>query len=190
MDTPNQSAVPTDEQLAALITCLREGDGRAGEVLDQLYRDTLIRFCWGYLGRMDEAEDAVQDVCYKVLSAESVPDGFRTWLYRTARNHCLNLLRSRQRRKDNGVISAPSQAHEQLTGHLTRLVREEERYRLEELVHTLPEAQREALHLRYVESLSRKEIADVLEIPESVVKSRLFEGLSRLREHVSFVDYD
>ena len=40
---------------------------------------------------------------------------------------------------------------------------------------------REVLWLRYTEELSRAEIADVLEIPEPIVKSRIYEGLERLR---------
>ena len=188
MESPNVPPRASEDEVAALVTSLRIGDRRAGELLDRLYRDVLIRFCWGYLGRVEEAEDAVQDICYKVLTAERVPDSFRTWLYRTARNHCLNLLRSRQRRKDVGVVPALSQIHESLTGHLTRLVREEERGRVESLVRSLPDDQREALHLRYVESLSRSEIAEVLEVSESVVKSRLFEGIKRLRDYLSFVD--
>ena len=43
------------------------------------------------------------------------------------------------------------------------------------------------LRLRYAEGLSRAEIACVLEVPESVVKSRLFEGLKKLREHTSLL---
>ena len=38
------------------------------------------------------------------------------------------------------------------------------------------------LRLRYAEGLSRGEIAEVLELSPSVVKSRLFEGMQRLRE--------
>ena len=50
------------------------------------------------------------------------------------------------------------------------------------------EAQREVLRLRYVEDLTRGEIAEVLEVPESAVKSRLFETLKRLREKASLLD--
>jgi len=53
------------------------------------------------------------------------------------------------------------------------------------MVQSLEESQREVLRLRYVEDLSRTEIAEVLDIPESVVKSRIFEGLEKLREQAS-----
>ena len=171
-----------EEMTPALIGLLRAGAPDAGALLDELYRDALVRFCWGYLGHVEEAEDAVQDVCYKVLGTKTVPDAFRSWIYKIARNHCLNLLRRRTRRKEGPGLPPASQLHEVLTGTLTRLVRDEQRSRLGELVLSLSEAQREVLRLRYVESLSRAEIAEVLGIPESVVKSRLFEGLRRLRE--------
>ncbi len=177
-----------DDMTSSLVARLRTGDPEAGAVLDQLYRDALVRFCWGYLGRMEEAEDAVQDICCKVLSANNVPDCLRPWLYRTARNHCLNLLRRRARRRDGGALPAASQLHDVLTGHLTRLVKSEQRSCVSELVGSLPETQREVLRLRYVEDLSRAEVAEVLQIPESLVKSRLFEGLKRLRELASFLE--
>lgn len=157
-------------------------------MLESLYRESLVRFCWGYLGRMDQAEDAVQDVCCKVLASERIPDDFRPWCYKIARNHCLNLLRSRETRKDGGPPGDVSQAQEMLTGHLTRLVRDEQHARLSDLVANLSESQQEVLRLRYVEDLSRTEIADVLDVPESLVKSRLFEGLKRLREFSSLLD--
>lgn len=173
-----------------LVARLRSGAPEAGAHLDQLYREALVRFCWGYLGRIEEAEDAVQDICYKVLTAKTVPDAFRAWLYRLARNHCLNLQRERARRKDGGVFPAASEIHEILTGHLTRLVKQEHRSRISELVRDLPEVEREVLRLRYVEDLSRSEIASILEITESAVKSRLFVGLKRLRDQASSPDDD
>jgi len=77
---------------------------------------------------------------------------------------------------------------EDQTGVLTRLVRQEQRSRIMHLVRAMPADQREVLCLRYVDGLSRAEIAYVLESPEAVVKSRLFEGLEKLREHTSLLD--
>ena len=180
-DTTNR----TRNLTPSLVARLREGDAEAGALLDDLYREAMFRFCWGYLGSTEEAEDAVQDICFKVLSAKDVSHNFRPWLYKVARNHCLNLLRHRARRKDHWQLPAPSQVSAALTGHLTRLANEELRSHMRDLVNRLSEAHREVLRLRYVEDLSRAEIAEVLELPESVVKSRLFEGLKKLREQAS-----
>lgn len=185
MGQNGQEADRRDDVTPSLVTRLREGDPNAGGLLDSLYREALIRFCWGYLGCLEDAEDAVQDICCHVLRSECVPDAFRPWLYKTARNHCVNLLRGRARRRDDAKLPSGSQLGGMLTGQLTKLVRSEQRSRLNELVRNLPDAQQEVLRLRYVEAFSRGEIAEVLEIPESVVKSRLFEGLKRLRELAS-----
>ena len=48
----------------------------------------------------------------------------------------------------------------------------------------MPEHHREVLILRYFEDLDRGEIAEILELSESVVKSRLFEARRKLREHL------
>ena len=187
---PERQRSNHDEQdpTRALVHQLRDGQAGAVSMLDSLYREALLRFCWGYLGQMEEAEDALQDIWFKVLTAERVPDRFRAWLYKIARNHCLNVVRGRARRKDGRNLPAASQVEAAMTGHLTKLVKDELRSRVTELVAGLPDAQREVLRLRYVEELSRAEIAEILELPESVVKSRLFEAVKKLREHTSLLE--
>ncbi|MHC5115424.1 MAG: RNA polymerase sigma factor [Planctomycetota bacterium] len=170
-----------DELTETLIGRLRDGDTEAGMLLDRLYRDALRRFCRGYLDRIDEAEDAVQEVMYRVLKADQVPDNFRAWLYRIARHHCIDMLRRRHRRSDDEGLPPSSALDAQLTGQLSRMVKQEDREGLPGVLDGLSPEQREVLWLRYTEGLSRSEIAEVVQLPESIVKSRLFEGMSRLR---------
>jgi len=175
------------ESTAELVAHLRNKDPQAGDLLNRLYRQPMIRFCSGYLRRSDEVEDAVQDAFCNVLSAQRVPDHFRPWIYTIARNRCLNALRDRSRRKSPQGLPPDSVLLLQQTGFLTRMLKCEQHDRLAELLASLPASQREALNLRYNEGLSRAEIAEVLEIPEKTVKSRLFEGLKKLREHTSLI---
>jgi len=184
----NGSKLRDQEATALLVKRLRDGNSEAPALLNELYREPLLRFCWGYVGRMEEAEDALQDIWYRVLTASHIPDRFRPWLYRIARNQCLNMRRKGARRRDGQELPAASQVDAYLTGQLTRLVKDEAKSRLGDLLASLTEPQQEALRLRYVEGLSRGEIAEVLEIPESVVKSRLFEGLKNLRDHASLLE--
>jgi RNA polymerase sigma-70 factor (ECF subfamily) len=79
----------------------------------------------------------------------------------------------------------PSQIPEAITGQLTRMVNDEAQARLAEAFVALSDDQREILRLRYVEGLSRSEIAEVMEMAESRVKSCLFEGLKALREEAA-----
>jgi RNA polymerase sigma-70 factor (ECF subfamily) len=171
-----------------LVAQLRDGDERAADLLDRLYREKLTCFCHGYLGGRDEAEDVVQEVFCRVLESATVPRDFRAWIYKISRNRCLDIRRSRGRRRDDGTLPTGSHLDAQLTGHLTGLIRGERWERLRELVEALPSDQREVLHLRYAEGLSRSEIAEILDLDEKLVKSRLYHGLEKLRVHDSLAD--
>ena len=180
---------PAPETMTAtLVAGLRAGDTRAAALLDHLYGAPLVRFCLGYLGRPEEAEDVVQDTFYRVLRSDSIPEHFRAWIYRICRNRCLDVLRARGRRPDDQALSTEAPYRADLTGHLTRIIKLEKHARLRRLLDELPSSQHEVLRLRYIEGLSRAEIATVLELPESVVKSRIYEGLEKLRRHGSLVD--
>jgi RNA polymerase sigma-70 factor (ECF subfamily) len=187
MGSERQTRRPAD-LTPSLVLRLRAGQEDAGELLNELYGKPMLQFCRNHLSHATDAEDAVQAIFCKVLAAKDVPDNFRAWLYRVARCHCLDVLRRRARRRDAQVVPADSGLAESGTGALTRLVRQEQRARLAHLLRALPADQREVLCLRYADELSRAEIAFVLDLPESVVKSRLFEGLERLREHTSLLD--
>ncbi|MFH1844202.1 MAG: sigma-70 family RNA polymerase sigma factor [bacterium] len=188
MTEPEQEKQPASDLTPTLVCRLRAGHTLAGGLLDELYRKALIRFSLGYLHSFEEAEDVVQEVFFRVLRSDNIPDNFRAWIYKICRNRCLDFLRARGRKRDDQPLPSEPQIAAQLTGNLTRLVRGEQRSRLWRLLATLSDNQREVLLLRYTESLTRAEIADVLDIPESVVKSRLYEGLERLRQHTSLVD--
>lgn len=187
---PDSELSPSTGELApdmtpALVEALREGDAKAGRVLADTYRVAMVRFCRGYLGRIEDAEDAAQDIFCKVIAARDVPEHFRAWLYRIARNHCLNLVRNRHRRRDHAALPVGDDVDAELTGQLTRMLRVEMGARVKEALALLPDNTAEALRMRYVEGLSRQEIADVLELRESVVKSRLFEGLKIVRSRLA-----
>lgn len=164
-----------------LVERLRSGDPAAGVELERTYRSAMVRFAYGYLGDGAAAEDAAQDVFVKALTAGEVPGAVRPWLYRIARNHCLNLLRSRRVRAEEELPSRAPFA-DSAAGHLTRLVQAEDQEALRRRIETLSPEHREVLELRYGEDLGREEIALVLDLAPSVVKSRLYEAMKRLRQ--------
>lgn len=181
-DDPSLS--PSADLTADQVAMLRKGEPGAAALLERTYRAPLVRFCKNYLLRTEDAEDAVQDVFCKILAADVLPQNFRAWLYRIARNHCLNLVRNHHRRKDLAPLPASDDMDADLTGQLTRLLQVELGAKVRAALRRLPESTQEALRLRYVDGLSRSEIAEVLDLKESVVKSRLFEGLKRIREQI------
>src|SRR5919201_4928043 len=82
-----------DEQLIALT---RRGQPCAFEVLVQRYQSRLLAFCRHMLGCTEDAEDILQEVfaaAYNAMVADDRQINARPWLYRIARNRCLNHLR-------------------------------------------------------------------------------------------------
>ncbi len=172
---PMESGRPT------LADRLRARAPGASDDLVAEYRPSIVRYAYGYLGDSGAAEDAAQEVLMKALSATTMPDNVRPWLYRIARNHCLNLMRNRRVRGEEAMPERPTFA-DSATGHLSRLVRMENEAEIVARVESLSPDHREVLDLRYGEDLSRDEIAHVLDLPPSVVKSRLYEAMKRLRD--------
>jgi len=182
-DKSREQEQELDCQTRTLVARLRAGEPAAAQRLDQVYRAIMSRFVMGYLHDHEEVEDVIQEVFCRVLRAGRIPeaDGFKPWLYRIARNCCLTVLKERDKRGHPQGLPVASRLGVMRTGMLTRLVRLEEQERLAGLVESLPPEQREVLRLRYGEGLSRRDVAEVLGVAESVVKTRLFAGLRGLR---------
>src|SRR6266498_1060256 len=79
-----------------LVELIRQHHDRAFEVLFDRYQARLLAFCRGILASAEDAEDVLQDVfvnAHAAMLADSRPLNVRPWLYRIARNRCLNHLR-------------------------------------------------------------------------------------------------
>nr|MBA2342567.1 sigma-70 family RNA polymerase sigma factor [Thermoleophilaceae bacterium] len=83
----------SDEKLIAMI---RRGHHGAFEALVQRYQPRLLAFCRHMLNSTEDAEDVLQEVfaaSFNAICADERPINARPWLYRIARNRCLNHLR-------------------------------------------------------------------------------------------------
>jgi RNA polymerase sigma-70 factor (ECF subfamily) len=153
---------------------------RAGlpEHLGRLWRYGLL-----LSGRRDAAEDLVQATCVRALERSnqfSAGSRLDRWLFAILRSIWLNEIRALRIRQGEGVVDAETHLvfdgmREVETNILARQVLKE--------VQSLPEAQRETLFLVYVEGLTYRETAQLLEIPIGTVMSRLAtarESLGRL----------
>src|SRR5947209_18130383 len=83
----------SDERLVALV---RRGNQTAFEALVGRYGSRLLAFCRHLLGSREDAEDVLQEVmtaAFNAMLADDRPINVRPWLYRIARNRCLNHLR-------------------------------------------------------------------------------------------------
>ena len=169
----------SDERLIALV---RRGNQGAFEALVQRYQPRLLAFCRHMLSSKEDAEDVLQEVftaSYNALLADNRPINARPWLYRIARNRCLNHLRRPQPagqdsmdvfERDGGTTTADTVHRREEFRHIVADVQD------------LPETQRTALLLREIDALSYDQIAEAMDTTVPSVKSLLVRARVSLAE--------
>ena len=168
-----------DEQL---VTLIRSGHDRAFEVLFDRYNGRLLAFCRSMLKSQQDAEDVLQEVfvaAHKAMLGDERRINVRPWIYRIARNRCLNHLRKPVAEGQDTMDYHPHE-HGATTDDCVQQ-REELRQVISD-VKTLPETQQTALLLREIDALSYEEIAQAMDTTIPGVKSLLVRARIRLAE--------
>jgi RNA polymerase sigma factor (sigma-70 family) len=168
-----------DEQLVALT---RKGHQHAFDALVERYQARLLGFCRQMLGSTEDAEDVLQEVfvaAYNAMVADERPITVRPWLYRIARNRCLNHLR---KPTADGQDTMDTHPHMNGVTTLERVQNREEFRSLLSDVGKLPETQRSALLLREIDAMSYEEIAQAMDTTVPGVKSLLVRARIALAE--------
>jgi len=129
------------------------------------------------------AQDAVQDAfltVWRTANTFSAERGAaRTWILTLVHRRAVDTVRREQRRRADSLDRAAEPAVEGVEEDAwLRLQRE----RVQAALRHLPDAQREALELAYYGGFSQSELAERLGQPLGTIKSRMFTGLSRMRE--------
>lgn len=141
-------------------------------------RDALYRFALFRLRSRAEAEDAVQDVCLKLASGVDLAavGNARSYLMRCVSNACADRLRGR--RLDTRPVEFAASAESDDPA-------EREAERVWRLLAELPQEQAEVIRMRVHDGLHFTEIAEILALPVTTVKSRFAYGVSKLRRQMS-----
>ena len=187
------SAETTDKDL---VQQARQGNGDAITLLVKRYSPQLFRFLTRTTGQPDLAEDLLQDTWLRVmekLDRYHTDKPFAPWLYTVARNLAIDKLRrlGRQGKKaeprltEDGALDDPVElAADSAPSALENLEKQNLLEHVERTLAGLPFELREVLTLRFQEELQLEEIAQVVGLPSSTVKSRLYRGLEQLRLRV------
>jgi RNA polymerase sigma-70 factor (ECF subfamily) len=173
-----------------LIARLRRGDAAAFELLVRTHQDRVYDFCVRMLSDREEAFDLTQEIFISVhrnLEKFRADAKLTTWIYRIARNHCLNRLKHLKRR-GRGVTDEYGELNElSITQSMggseapdENLLRKKSRELVHKAIEQLDEEQRALVVLRDVEGLSYEEIMEITELPEGTVKSRLHRAREKL----------
>jgi RNA polymerase sigma-70 factor, ECF subfamily len=177
-----QLAHLSDEALVALAA--RSEQSALAELYDR-YGRTAYGLALRILRDQALAEDAVQDAFLTIWRTASkfVPERGKasTWILTLVHRRAVDVVRREQRRRADSLDRAAEPAVEGVEEDAwLRLQRE----RVQVALRRLPDAQREALELAYYGGFSQSELAERLGQPLGTIKSRMFTGLSRLREEL------
>jgi RNA polymerase sigma factor (sigma-70 family) len=167
---PPGRSVQSDEQLVVLVRC---GHQDAFDTLAARYQRRLLSFCLQMLRSKEDAEDALQDVfasAYSAILADEREIQVRPWLYRIARNRCLNQLR---RTAPVAVDSMDEHSAENGRTLVEKVVSRQEFRELLGDVQALPDTQRTALLLREIDGFAYAHIAVAMDTTVPGVKSLL-----------------
>ncbi|HEX6455968.1 MAG TPA: RNA polymerase sigma factor [Solirubrobacterales bacterium] len=168
-----------DEKLIAMA---RAGNPGAFEAIVDRYQGRLLGFCRQMLGSTEDAEDVLQEVfvnAYRAMLADEREINLRPWLYRIARNRCLNYLRKPKADAQESMDMVPEV---DAASTAERVHNREEFRQILADVNKLPETQRAALLLREMDALSYEEIAAAMETTVPSVKSLLVRARISLAE--------
>jgi RNA polymerase sigma-70 factor (ECF subfamily) len=165
---------------------LAAGDSELGQLFEE-HQGRIFRAAFRILGDQAEAEDVLQSVFLRIVRKEHPPEAIGNldaYLYRTAINAALDLIRSRWRSSTVplGEGPPPERPAEGISGGGTEAF--EIRNWLRRALGTLSARQAEMFVLRYLEGYDNREIAQMLGTSQAVVAVSLFRARGQLQKQL------
>lgn len=179
---------------SAMVAALRTGDSHAAETFVRTHAPRMLAVARRFLANDADADDAVQDAFISALGSIHKFQGesqLGTWLHRIVVNAALMKLRKRKRRAEQSIDHLLPSFNEK--GHMQRgeaafsepvdamLMRDETRRYVRDRIEQLPEDYRNVILLRDIEEFDTRETAEILEVSEGAVKTRLHRARQALR---------
>jgi RNA polymerase sigma-70 factor (ECF subfamily) len=170
------------------------GNKQAFTCLVEAYQTPVYNLAYRMLGNSQEAEDAAQEAfirAYTRLHTYDPNRKFVSWLLSIASHYCIDRLR---RRRFNLVSLEDLPPWREMSGELPqpeeRLIENQKRDAVQALLDALPAHYRAPVILRYWYEFSYREIAEMMDLTESAVKSRLHRAREMLVQAATQVDED
>jgi RNA polymerase sigma-70 factor (ECF subfamily) len=171
-----------------LVEQCMSGNEAAWEELVRVHTRRVYAVCYRFTGTSDEAQDLTQDVflrVFKTLKSFRAGEGsFAVWLNRLTRNLLIDHYRKTRHDRQTDSIEEQLTQIEETAAVTSRtdsmLAGREAGEMIQAALQRLSPELRETVILRDVEELEYREIAQVLNVPEGTVKSRLNRGRAEL----------
>jgi len=168
---------------------LEEGERALLEVLYDRYATKVYYKCLGILGDKDIAKDLAHDVMIKVFLNIAKFRGtsqFSSWVYSITYNQCMDHIRKRKRIPQESLNTEDFQYLSTEEIELENKILEDLKLtQLERLLDQLKPDDKMILLMRYQDSFSTRQIAEILSISESAVKMRLKRSRDKLAEQLN-----
>ena len=174
----------------ALMLRVAGGEEAAFEQLIERHQGAIIGTVSKMLGNASDAEDIAQQVfirLWKSAPRYKPKAKFTTFLYTITRNLVFNESRRKSRKKEYSMEEREDDFHLQTADHQNAspdqgMLQQELRQAVDKAIADLPEKQRLAVILRRYEGMPYDEIAKILGLSVSAIKSQLFRARHTLRE--------
>jgi len=176
-----------------LIRKVKNGDEKAFEAIVKKYKKSLHFTVFNIVRDEKVAEDITLDSFMRVftnIQNYNETYSFSTWLFTIATNLAIDYTRSKKHIRfktsdedaHNAGIYLDTLENKQIETPEATLINKNQRKLLEKLLKQIKPEQRKIIELRYFEELSYKEIADVLDISVSMVKTKLHRAKKQLQK--------
>ncbi|WP_078551594.1 RNA polymerase sigma factor [Bacillus alkalicellulosilyticus] len=170
-----------------LVKKAKKGNKEALLQLIMAEKDTFYKLALSYMGNSHDAMDAMEDMIVKLY--ESIPqlkkeESFYSWSKTILVNSCKSSLRKNNKillLDDWSTTTAETDLGHALASDPYR--NSENQMELNQLLMQINEHQREAIQLKYFHDLDYQTIAEMTNVSLGTVKSRIFQGLKKLREY-------
>lgn len=161
-----------------LVSSAKNGSAEAFGELYDIYSKDMFRFAYYYLGSVSMAEDCVSEcVClaFQKIGNLRKASSFKSWLFKILHNCCNNAMREKALAYGNVEYSS-----------LIDLSDEEndlsEKLSLKQALAQLSSEEREIVILHYCQGYTSKEIAEILEMKDSTVRSKIMRSGEKMRK--------
>ena len=174
----------SDEALErSLIVRAKAGEREAFSLLIRHNIQRVYRAAHAVVRNHDDAEDIAQETFVRAYQSIGRFDETRPlfpWLYRIARNLCLNRIERVTKRETE--LPEFDYLPDASAGPEESVIAAEERRLVRHAVGRLPDQHRQIIELSHFQECSYREIADILDVPMGTVMSRLYNARRKLKE--------
>jgi RNA polymerase sigma-70 factor (ECF subfamily) len=165
----------TSAEIFGLYKRYKKGDEKAFEALYVKLSGGLFNYCVRLLGDWHLAEDVLVETFTKLANSDlDMRGSLKAWLYRVATNACYSFFRKKQVESKYFEMQLSSIRSNPGPDFVKEV-------RLQKLLAELPEYQRVTVVLKFYERMTYQDIAEILCCPLGTVKSRIHQGLKKLR---------